>query len=156
MPNPTSARRAKLTGKGRGHSFLALNHPMMDSDAWLGLSGGALKLLLEIGRQFNGHNNGDISIPMKRMKLRGFNSSDVLIRCKRELIDAGFITQTRQGGMHQCSLFAITWMPIDECGGKIEVAAERVASNAWKKSSAQSGFRSDSLYIAPDSGAIAA
>ena len=156
MYQASGKKRAKLTGKGKDHSFLLLTHNMMDSQAWLGLSGSAVKLLLEIARQYNGFNNGDISVPISRMRKRGFNSSDVLSRCKKELIAAGLVTQTRQGGMHYPSLFSVTWLPINECGGKLEVAAEKVASHAWKKSNAQAGIRCDSLSVAPESGAIAA
>ena len=44
----------------------------------------------------------------------------------------GLIEQTRQGGLHAAGLYAITWQAIDECHGKLDVAATRVPSNKWR------------------------
>ena len=151
-----SKKRAKLTGKGKNHTFLALPHFMMASPEWARLSGSALKLLIEIARQFSGYNNGDLSIPLSSMKKRGFNSASKLDRCKKELIASRFILLTRQGGLNQCSHFAVSWLPIDECKGKLEIAAERNASHAWKNSAVQSRIRINTSSISPDTGAIAA
>jgi hypothetical protein len=49
-----------------------------------------------------------------------------------ELLALGFIEQTRQGGKNQCSLYAVTWLAIDECNGKLYVKPTNVASNLWK------------------------
>jgi hypothetical protein len=48
----------------------------------------------------------------------------------------GFIEQTRQGGKNQCSLYAVTWLAIDECNGKLDVNPTRAASNLWKPENA--------------------
>ena len=130
-------KRARQTGRGRTPPFLLLQHDITSSPEWAALSAKAVKLLIEIARQFRGYNNGDLSAPWSKMKLRGFRSPQTLHNAKQELIEAGFVVVARQGGMHGCTLFAVTWMPIDECGGKLDRLAERVASNAWKKSRAQ-------------------
>jgi hypothetical protein len=36
--------------------------------------------------------------------------------------------------MHKCNLYAFTWQPIDECGGKLHVNPTKVASGLWAKS----------------------
>jgi hypothetical protein len=40
---------------------------------------------------------------------------------------------TRQGGLHQCSLFALSWHPIHDCGGKLECAPTTIPSGDWKQ-----------------------
>jgi hypothetical protein len=42
------------------------------------------------------------------------------------------IEQTKQGGLHGPSLYAFTWMPIDPCKGKLDVAPTAVPSGKWK------------------------
>ena len=138
MKSATHAKRAKLTGKGRTHSFLRLPHYMLHSAEFRQLNGRAEKLLIYLAAQYRGNNNGDLSMPWSKMKALGFPSSDTLNKYKKELLNRGFISLTRQGGLHRCSLFAITWEAIDECNGKLDVRAENVASNLWKKSSASS------------------
>jgi len=43
-------------------------------------------------------------------------------RALRALMDAELVMLTRQGGRNLCSLYAFTWLPINECGGKLDVA----------------------------------
>lgn len=65
-------------------------------------------------------------------KDRRWKSKDTLYKARDELVEKGLIEQTRQGGKHRCNLYAITWESIDDCKGKLDVAATRVASGAWK------------------------
>jgi hypothetical protein len=137
-------KRAKQTGRGRTPPFLLLRHDITSSPEWAALSPKAVKLLIEIASQFRGYNNGDLSAPWSKMKLRGFRSPQTLHNAKQELIAAGFIVVTKQGGMHGCTLFAVTWLSIDECKGKLDCAPEKVASNAWRKTRAQYELRTTS------------
>ena len=66
------------------------------------------------------------------MSARGWKSKDTLYRARDELIENGMILLARQGGKHQCSLYAVTWKPIDECGGKLDVPATTVAPGYWR------------------------
>ena len=135
-------KRAKQTGKGAIHSFVAIPHYMLESDQWGALSGHAVKLLMEFARQFRGSNNGDLSAPYSRMKRRGWRSKATLSAAIAELIEAAFVVRTRTPYRnHVCALYAITWKPIDECDGKLEAAAERVASNAWRKTEKEFAMR---------------
>jgi hypothetical protein len=104
----------------------------MDSQNYRGLSGSAVKLLCDIGRQYRGRNNGDLSAAWSILRARGWRSRDTLQRAISELLAAGMIEKTRQGGLHACSLFALTWHAIDDCSGKLHVPATRVASGLWK------------------------
>ncbi len=77
-------------------------------------------------------NNGDISIPWSDARSKGWRSKQTLQKARDELLYYGFITLTRQGGLNQCSLYAITWWSIDECKGKLDVKATTIAANTWK------------------------
>lgn len=101
------------------------------------LSHKAAHLLDNLAAQFNGKNNGDLSAAPKIMVLFGWKSRGSIDEALAELIANGFIEQTRQGGRNQCSLYAITWQSIDECGGKLDVKPTAVASNLWKLENAE-------------------
>lgn len=126
--------RRRMKGRADGGGFLKLPHAVMDSPAYIGLSGSAVKLLADLGRQYRGHNNGDLSAAWKIMRARGWRSRDTLARALAELLASGMIEKTRQGGLHLCSLYALTWHAIDECNGKLDVPATPVASGLWKRS----------------------
>ena len=90
-------------------------------------------MLIEVARQFNGKNNGDLCATAKTLAGRGWKSNDSITRALRELEHYGFIIRTRQGGLNRCSLYAITWKGIDECGGKLDVRPNPVPCNSWKE-----------------------
>ncbi len=96
------------------------------------LSHKAAHMLDNLAAQYNGVNNGDLSAAPKIMALFGWTSQGSIHSALAELLALGFIEQTRQGGKNRCSLYALTWQAIDECGGKLDVSPTRVASNLWK------------------------
>ena len=124
--------RQKSKGRRSGHTFLRLPNYMLNHDSYIGLSHKAKAMLIELGNQYNGSNNGDLTATFKLLKPRGWTSNDVITKSIRELIDAGFVLLTRQGGRKIPNLYAITWNPIDECGGKLEIAPTRTAPNNWR------------------------
>jgi hypothetical protein len=147
MKNDTPARRAKATGKGGEPGFLKLTRNITRSAEWHALSGNATKLLIDLAEQFIGWNNGDMSCEWSKMATHGWKSKGTLQDAKRELLDAGWIICTRQGGKNRCSLYAVTWLPIDECDGKLDYPSERVASNAWRKTKSVVAIRTNEVAI---------
>jgi hypothetical protein len=126
--------RMKPNGRhGGGASFVRFEHRLLDHPAFHALSPIAAKALLFMAGQYKGSNNGDLTIAWKIAKAKGLRSNDTLRRGTLELIEAGFIIQTRQGGRNRCSLFALAWFPIDECGGKLDISATRTAPIDWHK-----------------------
>lgn len=113
--------------------FFRMPVTVLDSPAYRALTFKARALLLDLGAQYRGHNNGDFAAPWSMMKTRGWKSKDTLQNALRELLASGFIVQTRQGGLHCPSLFAVTWIGIDECGGKLDVPSNPVPSNDWRR-----------------------
>lgn len=129
--------RSRLKQKGRADtgSFFAWPRAVADSEAYRSASAPAVKLLNDLCFQFRGSNNGDMSAPWRVMRARGWKSRDTLHKALRELLELGLIERTRQGGRHVCSLYALTWLPIDECGGKLDVRPTRSPSGLWKRPS---------------------
>ena len=134
------SKRTKHRGRGREHSFLRLPHFVLESQEFAALSGNAVKLLLDAAKEFKGSNNGDINLAWSRLSARGWVSQGTVHRAKHELLDAGFLVCTRHGGKNLCSLYAITWEPVDTIERvRLEVAPERVASHLWRKPCSEKG-----------------
>jgi hypothetical protein len=94
----------------------------MRSQDYRDLHGNAVKLLAALIFQFNGRNNGAFAAAWNIMKAHGFNSRGTVDRALEQLITANLITRTREGFFAnpggRCALYAVTWLPIDECPGK--------------------------------------
>lgn len=107
--------RDKRKGSGRdGVRFLALPHTVMDCPAFLALSAPAVRLVLDIARQYVGTNNGRLVACMSAMAKRGWTSNDTLQRARRELEAAGLLLQTRMGARpNKAAWFAVTWISLD-------------------------------------------
>ena len=129
--------RKKATGRRERGTFFGLPHAVMDSPNYTQLSSKGVRLLNDLGRQFNGSNNGDLCAAWSVMEKRGWKSRSTLHYAIQELLHFEFVTQTRQGGRHKCSLYALTWLAIDECKGKLDVNETNVASGKWKESKAK-------------------
>tara|TARA_B100000809_G_scaffold163972_1_gene161328 strand:+ start:523 stop:870 length:348 start_codon:yes stop_codon:yes gene_type:complete len=96
------------------------------------LSTRATKLLIDIAAQYRGSNNGDLCAPFRLMKQRGWRSSDQLYKARDELLDRELIVVSRQGGRNRCTLYALTWLSVDDCDGKLDINASGVPSHNWK------------------------
>ena len=120
-------KAGKLTGRSRsGQSFAGIPRIVMENPDFRALKPNARNLLLIMAYYYRGRNNGDISITFNTMKKYwGFRSSDTLNKAKQELLPRNMIVETRAGKCQNpgscCSLYALTWLPIDECGGKLDV-----------------------------------
>ncbi len=127
--------RDRIGRKGRRDSgtFTSIPHAVQDSANWQRCSGTAIKLLLTLARQYNGRNNGDLSTSNGTLARFGYRPSGAINVAKKELRHYGLIVQTRQGGLHRASLYAISWRAIDDCGGKLDLAPTRVAPGDWNQ-----------------------
>ena len=137
MSAPSRRSRERFKSRRNTGWFFRIDVAVLDSPAYCGLSFKSRALLFDLGAQYRGNNNGDLAAPWSWMKGRGWKSKDTLQRALRELLEAGLIEQTRQGGLHCASLYAFTWLGIDECVGKLEVRANLVPSNLWRRSALQ-------------------
>ena len=110
-----------MTGKEGQSGFLHLPHYVTNSDAYRSMNGWGVKMLVDIASQFKGKNNGDFCATWSVMQCRGWKSKGTVDRAVKALLEVGLIEQTRQGGRNRCSLYGVTWRPIDECKGKLDV-----------------------------------
>lgn len=104
--------REKLKSRKGSGRFAGIPHAVMDHPDYATLSANAVRLLLELLRQYNGYNNGDLSATFSVLKKRGFGSKGTIAKVLQELEQRGFLICTRSwkflnpGG--RCALFAVT------------------------------------------------
>lgn len=125
------ALRAAAEARG-GDNFLPFTMGMLKSEAMARLSPYACKLLLDIASQWKLGHNGDANVAFEStMRARGWKSKATLYKALKEVLESGLIVKTRQGSMHVCSLFGLGWLAIDECDGKLDIAATRGPLYKW-------------------------
>jgi hypothetical protein len=106
----------------------------MDCTAYQTLSHTSRTLLLEIARQYVRDNNGRLLASKNYLLKRGWKSSDVIQRAKKELIEKGFVFETVRGHRpNKASWYALTWHDLDKHPGYDAGTFE-----AWKD--ARSGY----------------
>lgn len=94
------------------HPYAAIEHRVIDSDAFADLTFAARALLLQMARQLTKSNNGHLQATHKYLKRFGF-AENTITRCVAELIAHGFIYRSRSGGFHQgAAKYAVTWLSI--------------------------------------------
>ncbi len=127
--------RNRLKAKGRREhgSFLALPLVVIDSKEFSSLSAYAVKLIIDLYAQFKGSNNGDLCAAWSMMKKRGWRSKGTLHRALNELREKGFLLLARQGGKHKASLYALSFLAVDECKGKLEIPPTAAPPGTWRK-----------------------
>ena len=125
-------------GKRAGQSFAAIPRGVMDNPDYKSVSGNGVKLLVELAYQYRGYNNGDLTTAFSVLKNRGWSSRQTIDRAKKELLKHGLILQTREGKFlnpgGRCALYALTWLPVDECQGKdLEVKPTNTPPRTFKR-----------------------
>jgi len=125
---------AKAKGRASTGRFLLIPHRCLDHENYIRLSSKAVKLLIDIAMQFNGRNNGDLTAALSVLKKRGWKSSETLRLALDELLHYGWIVVTRKGGLNRTTtLYALTFHPIDECKGKLDVNSTAMAPRNWNQ-----------------------
>ena len=113
MANGRSKGTKGDSGRDAG-GFIALPWSVLDCPSYRDLSMHARALLLEVARQFVRDNNGRLLLSRAYMEGRGWKSSDMLSKAKRELLDGGFIHETVKGHRpNKASWYAVTWRILD-------------------------------------------
>lgn len=130
--NRRGSRRKRPSGRVEG-GFVALPWDVLDSAAYSRLSGSAVRLLLELGRQFVRDNNGRLLTSMAYLSKRGWTSAGTVTNAVRELEAAGFIHQTVKGHRpNKASWWAVTWQNLDRIQGYDPGAAETFRKGAYR------------------------
>ena len=124
----------KAKGRNEGGQFAALPHRCLAHENYTRLSSRAIRLLVDLAFQYNGRNNGDLTAAPSILHKRGWRSKETIRLAILELLHFGWITLTRQGGLNRTpNLYAVTFQPIDECGGKLDVRSSSIPSGEWKQ-----------------------
>lgn len=111
--------------------FLLLPHALLTCPKFRALSSSGVKLLVDIGSQYNGKNNGDLCAAWKVMHPKGWRSEATLDKAKKELLASGFIALTRAGRLpNLCSLYGITWQPLNP-NSKLDIGPNGFPVGAW-------------------------
>lgn len=117
MANGRNKGKTVDSGRDSG-GFIALPWSVIDSPAYGRLSVHARALLLEVARQFVRDNNGRLLLSRAYMEKRGWKSTDMLTKCKRELLEGGFIFETVMGHRpNKASWYAVTWRDLNKLPG---------------------------------------
>lgn len=128
-----SRNRYKAHQKKReAGGFVPLPHVVLGSHAFTQLSPYAVKLLMDLLAQYRGDNNGDLCGTWSLMKERGWVSNATLTKAKQELLKANWIEISRQGGRHKATLYAVTFLAVDECRGKLDIASTHSPKGSWR------------------------
>jgi hypothetical protein len=89
---------------------------------------------MEIARQYVRDNNGRLLASRAYLAKRGWNSNDVILRAKQELLEAGFICEMVKGHRpNKASWYAITWQSLDRLQGFDPGAAAAFERGAYRK-----------------------
>lgn len=131
--------RKSMKGRRTTRGFSMLIHDYFRSPQYAALSARAVKALIDLYTQFRGNNNGDLCATWSIMRTLGWTSKDQLGKAIAELEECGWIIRTRQGpasralnGRKPPTLYAVTFLGIDHCGGKLDVQPNPAPSHLWK------------------------
>jgi hypothetical protein len=100
---------AKKQLDGRKDRYFQIHHYMMKTDAWSALSVAARAIYLQIGFRYDGSNNGKITFSVRDAAAECNLNKDTAGRAFKELVDRGFIEETRHGGISKKTRLASEW-----------------------------------------------
>lgn len=118
--------KKKYSGKYKGVfgklGAFALPKALMNLDDFRSLPPSALKVLIVLGHQYNGYNNGDLSASHNTLKEWGGMAESTLSKSLKILQDKNLIVKTRTNykgkAGARCALYALTWNAINDCKDK--------------------------------------
>lgn len=131
-----SNKRATIKQKrdGGGGPVMVVPHCVLNSPAYMTLSGAAVKLLWDIAMQYNTRNNGALLASWRHMsERRGWTSADSLNKAKAELIEHDLVEQTVQGRLpNKASWYGLTWLALDNING-LEISSQSWPRGAYMR-----------------------
>jgi hypothetical protein len=101
---------ARRTGREeRKDRYFALHHFMLRTDAWRALSAPARAVYIQIGFRYDGFNNGRIAFSVRDAASECGLAKNTAGKAFRELVDLGFIEETRHGALSRKTRIASEW-----------------------------------------------
>lgn len=97
------------------------------------LSPKGCKLLLTLGRQFSGFNNGYLCVTPSVLLKQGWSSASTIWEAVAECEHYGLIEKTQQGGRNRPSYYALTWRRIHKIENRapLDAGPTLKPSNEW-------------------------
>jgi hypothetical protein len=89
--------------------YFQLHHYMLKTEAWRALSAPARAVYIAIGSRYNGSNNGKIAMSVRDAADECGLARNTAARAFKELIDLGFIEETRHGSLSRKTRIASEW-----------------------------------------------
>jgi hypothetical protein len=89
--------------------YFVLHHYMLKTDAWKSLSAAARAVYLQLGFRYNGANNGKLAFSVRDAAGECNLDKGTASRAFKELVDRGFIEETRHGGLSKKTRIASEW-----------------------------------------------
>lgn len=135
MSRANDRRRAEARQYREPGLFVPMPVEVLRSPQFACLSANGVKLLCDLLSQWRLGGNGDLCATWTVMHARGWRSRDTLSKALKELLDKRWIVQTRQGGRHRPSLYAVTFFSLDE-SSKLDITRRDFPKSAWSSASA--------------------
>jgi hypothetical protein len=125
--------RAYWSDVDGGYAFIIpvtlLKHPN-----FIRLSPYGVKLVMDLGRQYSGFNNGYLCPAWTALKPMGWRSRTTIAKAVAECEHYRIIVRTKQGGRNAANLYALTWWRINEKPNRrIDAAPSFEPSHDWKE-----------------------
>ena len=118
MPTTYAKQKGRSSSDG---GYFGLPRNLLKHPNFLILTAYAVKLIVDIGSQYHGKNNGDLCAALSILQQRGWRSPETLNAKIKELRYYGFIVVTQIGGLNLPSLYALSWRKVDHIGIGSEV-----------------------------------
>jgi hypothetical protein len=130
---PGQIKRLKHAAAGPRHSnkhpIAAIEKRVIDSPAFASLTHSAVRVLLLLARNSEKEKNGRVWLSPDTAEIHGVERK-TLYRALWELRTLGLIHQTRRGGNGQCSMYALTWLPLTKDTKGLHV--DGFEAHAWR------------------------
>lgn len=150
------ARRSRSGSTRDSGRFILIPCSVFECPAYMRLSANARCLLLEVALQYHGSDNGRLLLSRAHLSKRGWTSSDMITKGKRELLAAGFIFETVMGHRpNKASWYAVTWCSLDKLNGFDPGAASTFERSAYRKNT-QAILPTKNASLRPPHGALSA
>jgi len=104
----------------KGEGYIKALHAIFDHPDYIALDKTARALLWDLSRQYNGHNNGDLTLAPKVMEKLGWTKSTIT-RHTQTLVTNNWIFKagTKKARNGYVNLYGLTWLEINECKKKL-------------------------------------
>lgn len=116
-----------------GGSAFIIPVTLLKHENFIRLSPHGLKLMIDLGRQYTGFNNGYLWAGWSLLKDQGWKSKETLNNAVLECEHYRLILRTKQGGKNSPNYHALTWWPVHELTNRpLDFGPSVGASNSWK------------------------